>query len=69
MVNKMKRTVIEFVIGLPIIVLGYFLLEYLYCILFSHSAFSFDLKGAAIAVVVWLVVVIISHIKRNNKEN
>ena len=64
----MKRTVIEFIIGLPIIVLGYFFLDYLYCVLISHTDFSLDIKGGAIAVVVWLSVVIFSHIKRNNKE-
>ena len=65
----MKRSVIEFIVGLPIIVLGYFFLDYLYCVFISHSAFSFDIKGGAIAVVVWLAVVVFSHIKRNNKEN
>ena len=65
----MKRTVIEFLVGLPIVVLGFFLLEFLYCTLITHSPFVFDFKNCGIAVAVWAVVVIVSYFARKRRED
>ena len=65
--GNMKRTVIELLIGLPIVVLGFFLLEFLYCTLITRTPFVFDIKSCGIAVAVWVVVVIVSHILRKRR--
>ena len=66
--GKMKRTIIEFFIGLPIVVLLYTLLDYLYCTFITQSAFVFEPKGCAMAVTVWIAVVAVLYLLRIKKQ-
>lgn len=65
----MKRTIIEFLIGLPVVVFLYVLFDYLYCTFISHSAFVFEMKNCFIFITAWLAVVIVMHIFRNRKNH
>ncbi len=64
----MKRTIIEFLIGLPVIIIGFFLLDYLYCTFITHSPFVFNVQGCGIAVAVWAVVEIVTFIIRSKNS-
>ena len=66
--SPLKRTVIEFLIGLPIVVGVYALLEWLYSAIISKSPFVFDVKTCGMCVTVWLVISIISYIARRKKQ-
>ena len=66
--SPLKRTVIEFLIGLPIVVGVYALLEWLYSAIISKSPFVFDVKTCCMCVTVWLVISIISYIVRRKKQ-
>lgn len=65
----MKRMIIEFLIGLPIVVLGYILLDFLYETFIVHNTFAVDPKGISIIVIVWLAVVLVSYFIRRKKDN
>ncbi len=65
----MKRTIIEFLIGLPIVICGYFLLDFLYCTFFTHEPFIFNIRNCGIAVLVWFVVELVTYLSRRNKSN
>jgi hypothetical protein len=65
----MKRMIIEFLIGLPIVVLGYILLDFLYETFIVHNTFAVDPKGISISVIVWLAVVLVSYFIRRKKDN
>lgn len=64
----MKRVIIEFLIGLPIVIIGYFLLDYLYCAFISREAFSFDIRSCGIAVLVWAVIECVTYFTRKKKS-
>lgn len=66
--SPLKRTVIEFLIGLPIVVGVYALLEWLYSAIISKSPFIFDVKTCSMCVMMWLVITIISYIIRRKKQ-
>lgn len=66
--SPLKRTVIEFLIGLPIVVGVYALLEWLYSAIITKSPFVFDVKTCGMCVMVWLVISIISYIARRKKQ-
>lgn len=64
----MKRIIIEFLIGVPVIVLGYTLLDFLYCTFITHNQFSFDIRGCLIAVGVWAIVEAVTFLLRSRKQ-
>jgi hypothetical protein len=66
--SLLKRSVIEFLIGLPIVVGVYALLEWLYSAIISKSPFVFDVKTCSMCVMSWLVISIISYIVRRKKQ-
>lgn len=63
----MKRIIIEFLIGLPVVVLLFALLEFLYCTFITHTAFAFNFKGCAVAIGVWAVVEAVTFFKRKSQ--
>ena len=65
----MKRSVIEFLIGLPVVIGLSILFEYLYCTFITRSPFVFDIKICSIGVFVWFVVVIALYFIRRNKQS
>ena len=64
----MKRTVIEFLIGLPIVIGVYALLDFLYCTLISHHPFVFDFKTCSIVVISWAAVEVLIYLIRRKKS-
>lgn len=66
--SPLKRSVIEFLIGLPVVVGVYALLEWLYSAIITKSPFVFDVKTCGMCVMVWLVISIISYIARRKKQ-
>ena len=63
----MKRLIIEFIVGIPIIIGMYALLEFLYSSFIVHVPFVFDIRNCAIYFIVWLACVTVSYIVRKNK--
>ena len=64
----MKRIIIEFLIGLPVVVLLYLLFEFLYAKLITRSDFVFNFGACMFIVGVWLVVEIVTYTIRKKKE-
>lgn len=67
--SPLKRTIIEFLIGLPVVVGVYALLDWLYHLLITHTPFTFSVSTCMICVTVWLVIEIISYINRKKKQS
>ena len=65
----MKRIIIEFLIGIPVIILGYLLLEFIYSTFITHTRFVFDFKTCGTVILVWLVVEIVTYLFRKGKDN
>ena len=65
----MKKAIITFLIGLPVVAGLYTLCEYLYCTFITGSVFAFDIKVCGSAVGVWLVVVLVLYFLKFNKES
>ena len=66
--SLLKRSVIEFLIGLPIVVGVYALLEWLYHTLISHTPFTFSFSTCSLCITVWLIIVIVMYINRKRKR-
>ncbi|MBQ6498523.1 MAG: hypothetical protein IJI48_01310 [Ruminococcus sp.] len=66
--SPLKRTVTEFLIGLPVVVGVYALLEWMYSAIISKSPFVFDVKTCSMCVMSWLVISIILYIARRKKQ-
>ena len=64
----MRRIIIEFLIGVPIVIVVYALLEFLYCTFFTHTPFVFNFITCGEMLLVWLVVEIVTYFIRKNKE-
>ncbi len=65
----MKRTIIEFLIGIPVVVILFTLFEFLYCTFITHTPFSFPFIGIGSAIGVWFIVELVTLIIRKKKEN
>ena len=65
----MKKTVIEFLIGIPVVIGVYALLEFLYCTFISHEPFVFRLSACGIYIGIWAVVEIVFYFIRRNKQS
>lgn len=63
----MKRIIIEFIIGIPVIIIGYCLFEFIYSAFITKTAFVFDIKSCGTCIAVWAIVEIITYFTRINK--
>jgi hypothetical protein len=64
----MKRTIIEFLVGLPVVVGLYFLLDFLYCTFIVNTPFVFNIRNCGMAVGIWAIVEIITYFIRSRKD-
>lgn len=64
----MKRTIIEFLIGIPIVAGLYTLLDFLYDTFIVHIPFVFDMKYCVLCLSVWTAYEAAVLISRVNKE-
>lgn len=63
----MKRSIIEFIVGIPVIIGVYALLEFFYSSFIVKIPFVFDIRNCAIYIFVWFACVTVSYIIRKNK--
>ncbi len=63
----MKRVIIEFLIGLPIVIVGFFILDFLYMTFIEKTPFVFNVKSCGICIAVWAIVEAVTYFTRNRK--
>ena len=66
--SPLKRTVTEFLIGLPVVVGVYALLDWLYQTLITRTPYVFNSDSCMIYVTVWLVIEIFLYINRKKNQ-
>ncbi len=64
--SPLKKTLIEFLIGLPIVIGLAALLDYLYQTFITHSSYQFSFAPCAACVGIWAVIQVISYLTRRN---
>lgn len=58
----MKKPIIEFIIGIPVIIGVYALLEFLYSTFIVHIPFVFNIRSCSVCFAVWLACVSITYL-------
>lgn len=62
----MRRMLFELLVGIPVIIGVYTLLEFLYCKFIVYSPFVFDIRACLICLIVWFVCTTVSYMARKN---
>lgn len=65
----MKKLIIEILIGIPVVIGIYALLDFLYCTLISKNPFSFNVGLCLSLIGVWVVVEIVLFLIRKKKHS
>ena len=67
--NKtLKKVLIEFLIGIPVIIGLYALFEFLYCTFLTKSDFVFDASNLYFPILIWFIIELITFITRAKKS-
>lgn len=64
----MKKFIIEFLAGLPIVIGLYILIDYLWCTFISHNTYVFSISSLIMPITVYIVITIVSFILRKKKQ-
>ncbi len=65
----MKKLIIEILIGIPIVIGVYALLDFLYCTFITRSPFSFSIGLCMSAVGLWILVEVVLYLTRKKKKS
>ena len=63
----MRRTIVEFIVGIPVIIGVYALLEFFYDICIVHIPYTFDILTCACCLIAWFACMAVTYIARKKK--
>ena len=64
----MKKLILEILIGIPVVIGVYALLDFLYCTFITRSPFVFSFPVCISLIALWVAVELISYFIRRKKQ-
>ncbi len=64
----MKKMLIELLIGLPIVIAVYILLDFIFCSWITHTDFVINAKSFVMPITTWVVLELVIFFSRRKKK-